>query len=524
MSIIDWAANKLGYAKAKGDEYPAWALANAAVESYAPPDLSVFDNQTRLWLKLSWLNTAVHTVASISAITKLSVKRMSGENTRDVPNHDFERLLRRPNPAQSRYQFIYDTISYRRLTGNAYWYLNRTSENEPPAEMWVIPSNRIIPVPDGNSYIKGYLYDPGDGTQIPLETWEVCHFKGFNPVNQFIGASPIETLTYTAVNDLGMQKWNGKLFSKDNGRLPGILAFASQINATDWEKIKSEVADSSNKQKMMMLQAVGTGGVQWLQTATSLRDLEYINGRVQNKEEIWSVFAPGLASILSVNATEANAKTGKSTIIDFAVWPLLVEIAEGITNTIMPAYGADFVTEFDDIRITDRSLRLQEQAEYSKSHTIVEIRKEYYGDDPLGDERDDLLPSQVTQTSGVEEPEPEPETQTDPLIMPPMQTQDADGMDGETGDEDAHAAEAESEDMKRWQRKAVKAIKDGKTAAVSFTSGNIPSGKAEVIRAGLSAAKTADDVRAVFGNAVNESSLAAELKRANDLLAEVWGD
>lgn len=57
------------------------------------------------------------------------------------------------------------------------------------------------------------------------------------------------------------------------------------------------------------------------------------------------------------------------------------------------------------------------------------------------------------------------------------------------------------QDLRNWQRKALKAVKDGKAAAVSFTSDAIALSVVEGLRADLAKAETADDVREAFGDA-----------------------
>ncbi len=49
-------------------------------------------------------------------------------------------------------------------------------------------------VNDGKAHVKGYTYDPGNGTKIPLEPWEICHFKTFNPHSRFVGLSELAAL------------------------------------------------------------------------------------------------------------------------------------------------------------------------------------------------------------------------------------------------------------------------------------------------------------------------------------------
>jgi len=136
--------------------------------------------------------------------------------------------------------------------------------------------------------------------------------------------------------------------------------------------------------------------------------MEFLQARQFNKEEIFALFAPGLASVLDVNATEANAEAGRKTLAD-SIYADMAAISSAITHTLLPTYGENLVAEFDDIRITDRQIVLQEQQVYAQSHTVDEIRAQYYGDDPIGDARGKLLPAEVAKMLlGPTETESEP--------------------------------------------------------------------------------------------------------------------
>jgi HK97 family phage portal protein len=467
--------------------------ATARAQQFTVPDGQVFDNQARLVHQLSWIYTAVMKTAELAAGAQFSVQRLSGEERQDVPNHPFERLLARPNPLQGRSEFLIATYAYRKINGNAYWWLNRTSAEAEPAELWLIPPARIRPIPDGRLFIRGYEYDPGDGQLMVLEPWEVMHFKNFHPSNAFIGMSAIESLATVATGDLQAQQWNAKFFGESNARLPGILAFADRFTETDWARIKGEVQSSAIKRELMLLQGVGTGQVNWLQNGVTQKDMEFLNARAFTKEEIYSVLAPGLASMLSINATEANAKTGKATLIEMEVWPMLVGVADKITADLLPVYGENLAGEFDDIRVTDRVLDLQEQQEYAKTHTVEEVRQKFYGDDPLGDERDRLLVAQVTpQSGGVNAP--------DPAIEPEAGGGQQPENIEERGRPDERADELD-EELAKWRRKALKRLKEGRGAGCEFDSPVIPAGLAGAIVGQLEHASTPEHVKTVFDNA-----------------------
>jgi phage portal protein BeeE len=389
MTFIDTLAARLGFFKAP-QPTPDTLMALGDAYRWEYPDLGAAEKQARLYAALTWVATAIDQVASIGSAAQFSVKRTGTEIDKDeddvdIPNHPFELLLRRPNPAQSRSEFLRDALSWFRLTGDLFIHQNAASEGLPPDELWPVPSQMMRPLPDGASYIRGYEFTAPGKSAVFVPRWQILHLKTFNPLNPFVGLSAVQSLALDAFGDLAQQRWNLSLFDKNNGKMPGILAFKHMISDPEWGKItrqRDTEWGGANQAGAMLLRGVGDT-VQWLPAAMSQKEMDFLAGRNFTKEEIYGKLAPGLASILAVNATEANAIAGKSTLIEFAVWPLLDQLAQKFSSDILPLYGENLDGAFDDIRQTNRILDLQEQAEYAKYHTINEIRAEYYDEQPL---------------------------------------------------------------------------------------------------------------------------------------------
>jgi HK97 family phage portal protein len=445
--------------KAPAVRYPAFALQGAQAEAWMLPSYQLPEAQNELYQRLSWVQIAVRTIADTVATAGAQVMRQANEKNEQVTNHPFEVLLQRPNPLMSRFALLAATASYFKLTGNAYWWLNKRSQSAPPDEVWLIPSHNIRPVPDERLYLRGYEYDAGQGQKLLLPVDAVCHFKTFNPLSQFVGLSAIEALAGVAVGDMAMQKWNTNYFDKNNAKLPGALTFAQMVPDATWSEIQAQFKREygGTERNLLMLRGVGDNAVSWVQMASSQKDMEFLAGRQSNKEEIYTAFGvpPGL---LDKNATEANATAAKAVFSEMTLWPLLVALSETITNTILPAYGPNLVLAFDDPRKTDRALELQEQAEYARTHTIDEVREKFYEDAPIGDERGKLLIAEITPGGipGVDVPE-----KPAPIIMPPG-AQAAEEEGGETEDEDEQPAENEPTEDEDERLTAEKRVDTGR--------------------------------------------------------------
>lgn len=502
MSIFDNILQRFGYFNRKALQRIPQFASNIAGD-FVPwqADYAVMENQNDLYTKLSWLAQAINITADYAALTTLSVKQRAGDELDDITNHPFEVLLEAPNPLQGKFELLSEFFHYRKLLGNGYMWLNRASANEPPYEIWNLPAHMVSPKPNGRQYIEGYLFT-SDTEEIMIPPFQVVHSKSFNPKNPFVGLSPVEQLAIVASGDLGMQKWNTNTFTKASGTLPGILAFADPVPPGEWDLIKADVKESSRIRNMLMLRGAGKGGVQWLQNTATQRDMEFIAGRNFNREEIFGMVAPGLYTMLSENSTEANSRTGKSAWIDFSVWPLLVALHSQFTRHILPSYGKDLIAEFDDIRVTDRTLELAEQQEYSRTHTIDEIRSKYYGDDKLEPERGQILPAEVGAAS-ITNPDEEiariEAEQSRIEAQQEAQPEIVSDEEPEVDDVEDEATQAVKSELEKWRRKAVKALKRGDLACVTFTSTIIPQGLHSTIMAGLTEAKTTEDITAVFG-------------------------
>lgn len=486
---------------ALSDNLPQWVLETADAQQFSTDYMGMYEAQATLYQKLSWVSSACTITAQAAALTPFNVKRIVGEQEKDIKNHPFELLLRRPNPKDSRFAFLTATVLMWMLNGNAYWWLNRESENDPPDEIWFIPPHMMVPKPNDQMYLEGYLYYPGNGNEILLPPHEIVHFQRFNPFNMFVGMSAVESIAYASKGDLAMQGWNVKLFGENNARLASILAVSDMVQDTPWQKMKEDIREASKKKEMLMLRGVGPGGLQWIQNAFSQKDMEFLEGRKFNKEEIWSVLAPGLMSMLSENATEANSRTGEAVFNRYTVYPIHVLMSEQITSDILPAYGSEkarpLVGEFDDVRIADKAMELQEIQEYAKYHTLGEVRVNKYNDNPLGDERDDLLSAQINaQSGGIQKP-PTPPSSFNPQNQPDQQP--APDQE-EPEDEQPDAAKAQIfEQLAKWRNHCRKDI--GGNRYLTFDTTYLPASVVTYVHQAMPTVKSRAALEAVFDQA-----------------------
>ena len=365
------------------------------------PDTTRYDYQAMLFKKLSWINIAVTLLSYAAASSVFSVKKMVGDKEEDIVNHDFEKLLRRPNPEQSKFDFMQHTFAYLALTGNAYWHILRPEETDEPLEIWTMPPKHIKPILSDSVGISHYEYNIGYKDPIELPKWQILHLKRFNPSSMYIGHSQAEPVSVVSESDLAMQRYNKNFFSKQNAKIPGAIGFKDNIPSPYWEELQQDIEEKwggMERRGPMILRNVGEG-VTWIPMALTQSEMDFINSRNMNRDEVFSTYAPGLLSMISPDSTEANARIGKATFTEFTLWPMLQMLAEKITSQILPLYGTDLTFSYKDTRVTDTLMKIREQREYAQVHTINEIRQEVYNDKPLPPDKGDLLVGEITSSS-----------------------------------------------------------------------------------------------------------------------------
>jgi len=485
MSILERTLNRFGFIsrsqfdmrvseaiKRELDNVPRWMGETADATRGGMPDPFIYANQADLYRLSPILGTALDILADDVGLSKFNVKRMVGEEVRDIPNHDFELLMRNPNPLETGMEFLGSTTRGYKLNGNHVWWMNRADKYEQPAELWEIPFHMIAPVPDGRLYISHYNYFPGNGkTPMPLPVWQIVHFKTYNPLNRFVGLSPIESLVDTITGDLGMRKTSRRTYTEYGGAPQSILAFKDWVPDEAWKDIKREKQQAAMRNEMMMLRGVGEG-VSWMARAMSSKDMDFIAQLKANMTDIFNRMCPGLVAMLSENATEANALAARATYSEKTLWKTLEMIAQKVTGDILPVYGRKLMGVFDDPRVVDRKLELEEQNAFERTHTIEEIRQEYYQDDPIGDERDKLFVNQVnTQSGGIQKPPPPPRLPAPQPLLPSGDTQPAEEIAlTDNGGEDLQAKAAVNA-LYKWRRQVV----DGRNGkAMLFTNADLP--------------------------------------------------
>jgi HK97 family phage portal protein len=433
------------------------------------PNLVDSAAQSGVYLESPWVHIAVNRIAEAGALVPLNVHRIEGDTRIEVIQHPLEKLLDAPNPFLSRFELLEQTLGMLELTGNAYWFLAGDSSGT-PVQIWPLRPDRMSIVPDEDRYIKGYLYEV-DGRRIPMEAVEVVHFKRWHPANDYYGLSALEAARIAVTTDQSMAQWNRNTFGQNNGVPAGIVHIKEFVNDSDFERIKREWRQSYGGPQRRTAFLRG-GSVEWREIGLSHTDLDFLQGRQANRDEILNIF--GLpVGLISENATEANANVAERLFIERTLWPKLVRLSQKISQQLLPFWPGQHVAEFNDIRPTDIQARLDEIRTATPVLSINEIRERYYNLSPV---EWGALPVGMENISSPA---------TDEIVI------EAEEVDAQESD----ATKSAMTELARWERFTLK--RWGRESR-PFEITVIPDEVAFEVSAGLLAAKNEDDAKGVF--------------------------
>lgn len=164
---------------------------------------------------------------------------LTHERLDPVPDsHPLLRLLKDPNDPDCYFDFLYETVLFLLLTGNAYWWCPKNALGLPEA-MWVVPSHWMWPIMGGTTMVEAYEIRPVEGNylrrRIPAD--QVIHVKYKNPLSKIDGYSPTTAVSYFADINEAVQRSTWHTYR--NGTFPTVaVQFDGSLNDVSDEDVR----------------------------------------------------------------------------------------------------------------------------------------------------------------------------------------------------------------------------------------------------------------------------------------------
>jgi HK97 family phage portal protein len=267
----------------------------------------------------------------------------------------------------------------------------------------------MSPIPGQSGFPVGYEYRGPNGGRVRYDidadagVFPIWHTRFFNPLDDWVGQSPMEAGAYSIDQHNEAMGWMQGLL-QNSARPSGALVVQKDssgafrdLSPDAFSRLKQQIADqysgSRNAGRPMLLE----GGLDWKAMGLSPSDVGIIEAKNSAARDVALAFGvpPMLLGIPGDN-TYANYKEARLAFWEDTVIPLVGRIAGERTQWLADD-GMEFRPDFSDVpAIIDKKASQWEAAEASTDLTIDE-RRAIKGYGPLPNGAGDVLPQQISQ-------------------------------------------------------------------------------------------------------------------------------
>ena len=347
-----------------------------------------------------------------------------------IDQHPILEVLNRPNPLQSRSEFLNSLVGFLMLSGNAY-VLKVGADNRPPKELHLLRPDRIEikggnrPIPERYEYrVNGkveavYPVDPETNVS------DIKHIKLWHPLDDYYGCSPLSAAAVGIDQHNLASKHNINLL--DNGARPsGAVVFKPKddsgmpTNLTESQRqqlltdLNNRFTGTQNAGRPLLLE----GDFNFIEMGLSPKDMDFLNLKHMSATDIAMCFGvPSQLVGVPDAQTYSNVAEARLALYEETILPLLRKLESDLNEWLVPLYDDSLHIHFETDEIpalSERRRRIYENVNGAVLNGIMTRNeaRERLGLSPL-DGADDLYISATLFPLGTEAPDVPEQTDND---------------------------------------------------------------------------------------------------------------
>lgn len=318
-------------------------------------------------------------------------------------------LIYKPNPFQTKNEFLELYQTFKDLTGSAYIYLLRAT-GKFPTEMYCLRPDWVVPQLDQQTgLVFSYKYTLPDGAERILAAADVIASHYPSPLNALSGQSPLKAGASAVELERELGVYHNSIL-KNGGRVEGILSYKNEyLTQEQVDEIKrrfdDEYADAENSGKPLILY----GGAEYQNLGLTPTELSFLETKRITRDDLLLLFGVPKAIVAQTDDVNlANAREAVRIFLAETIKPLVDNLTAKLDEFLVPMpYHLEAVNIVpDDV---DAKIKLVESGMKTGYMTINEGRAEF-GLDPVENGDKILVPFSMATlddvASGANEPPP----------------------------------------------------------------------------------------------------------------------
>lgn len=275
----------------------------------------------------------------------------------ELDQHDLLDLLRHPNPSQDGVSFLESVYAALLIAGNAYVEAIGGRNDQQPAELFSLRSDRMKVVPGSNGLPQAYEYAVGGR----LTRWNVdpitgassiLHIRQFHPLDDWYGMAPLEAALLSVDQHNAAGSWNQALLNQ-GARPSGALVFAPKegpANLTDdqVQRLREDMdmlySGKGNAGRPLILE----GGLDWREMSLSPKDMDWLAGRDAAARDIALAFGvPAQLIGIPGSQTYANMTEARLAFYEETVLPLVGRVVAAFEQWLGHRFEQELTLDYD---------------------------------------------------------------------------------------------------------------------------------------------------------------------------------
>lgn len=305
-----------------------------------------------------WVYACVRAIAEETANIKLTLYKRTKQNDFEVvESHPVLDLIYKVNPIYTSYLLWEATAAYTELTGEAFWWLVGPAKN--PKEIWLLRPDWVRIRDSKNSLIEAYEYGPNAGQLIVIPQEEIVHFKDFNPLDAYRGYGTTKAAATSIDTDNFAADYNKNFFY--NSAIPGgALETDQSLTNRQYEQIRQDWNDTHQGKDRAWKIAILEAGLKWHDFSQNRRDMDFLEGRKYDRDEILSIFrVPKPIIAVQDDVNRAAAREARAVFLENNITHKMRRLTSFLNEFLLPRYGdSSLFFDFEDPVPNDEGVKL----------------------------------------------------------------------------------------------------------------------------------------------------------------------
>lgn len=239
----------------------------------------------------------------------------------------------------SRFRLFELSQLHMELTGKSHWVVDRAAGI--PVGLWPVRPDRMMPVPDRDLVVKGWVYTSPDGReQVPLDPDDVIFNCFPDPEDILGGAGWVEPVLTEVTGARYAAEWNSNFFA-NSARPDGVIQVPGNWSDQEFDEFSDRWRETHRGTSRAHRVAILEGGATWQATSTTPKDMDFANLLSTGADRIREASAMHkIMTGVTEDVNRANAQTGEEVFAAWQIAPRLQRWRDVLNTQYLPMFGA----------------------------------------------------------------------------------------------------------------------------------------------------------------------------------------